>query len=204
MLIIGAGGHASEVLDELFKLQMSSDLFFYDDLTNNEYFQYDYKIFHSIKQVQLFFPNEFTFCLGIGFPSLRKYFADRFSNIGGVLQGVISRSSKIGSFNVNINQGVDIMSDATISSNVSIGKGCLINRSVLIHHDCNIGEFCEIAPGAIILGNVKIGDLTLIGAGAIVLPNIKIGKNCTIAAGAVVTKNVEDNTIVKGVPARII
>lgn len=43
-----------------------------------------------------------------------------------------------------------------------------------------------------------------IGAGATILAGVTIGKNSVVAAGAVVTKNVPDNTVVGGVPARII
>jgi acetyltransferase-like isoleucine patch superfamily enzyme len=43
-----------------------------------------------------------------------------------------------------------------------------------------------------------------IGAGATVLPGVTIGENSVVAAGAVVPKDVPDNTIVGGVPARII
>ena len=42
-----------------------------------------------------------------------------------------------------------------------------------------------------------------VGAGAIILPGVTIGKNAIISAGAVVTKDVPDNTIVAGVPAKI-
>ena len=40
--------------------------------------------------------------------------------------------------------------------------------------------------------------------GAIICPGVTIGKNAVVAAGAVVTKDVEPNTIVGGVPAKVI
>ena len=36
------------------------------------------------------------------------------------------------------------------------------------------------------------------------MPGVHIGKNCVVAAGAVVTKDVPDNSVVAGVPARVI
>ena len=43
-----------------------------------------------------------------------------------------------------------------------------------------------------------------IGAGAMILPGVTIGENAIVAAGAVVTKDVPDNTVVAGVPAKIL
>ena len=202
MLIVGAGGHALEVLDELNRQNVLDNLCFYDDKNLVNIFQKNFKILNSEKAVISQYQKCFTFILGIGNPILRKSLTSRFEKLGGKLKGVISISSIIGKFNVNIDQGVDIMSNANISSNVCIGKGTLINRSVIIHHDCSIGEYCEIAPGAILLGNVQVGEMSFIGAGAIILPNIKIGSNCIIAAGAVLTKDICDNIVVKGLPAK--
>ena len=43
-----------------------------------------------------------------------------------------------------------------------------------------------------------------IGSNSTILPGVTIGKNAVVAAGAVVTKDVSENTVVGGVPARII
>lgn len=49
-----------------------------------------------------------------------------------------------------------------------------------------------------------VGRNATLFAGAIALPGIVIGANAVLAAGAVATKDVPANTIVAGVPARII
>ena len=43
-----------------------------------------------------------------------------------------------------------------------------------------------------------------IGAAATILPGVTIGENAIVAAGAVVSKDVAANTIVGGVPAKVI
>lgn len=51
---------------------------------------------------------------------------------------------------------------------------------------------------------VVIGPDVWIGANCVILPGVEIGEGAVVAAGAVVTKNVEPNSIVGGVPAKLI
>lgn len=43
-----------------------------------------------------------------------------------------------------------------------------------------------------------------IGANAVILPGVTVGENAVVAAGAVVTENVPDDTVVAGIPARVV
>jgi acetyltransferase-like isoleucine patch superfamily enzyme len=52
--------------------------------------------------------------------------------------------------------------------------------------------------------SVKINDNCWIGAGSIILGGAEIGEGCVIAAGSVVTKSFPSNSIIGGVPAKII
>lgn len=51
---------------------------------------------------------------------------------------------------------------------------------------------------------IRIGRNAWIGAAATILPGVVVGENAIVAAGAVVSKDVPDNTIVAGVPAKMI
>ena len=51
---------------------------------------------------------------------------------------------------------------------------------------------------------IHIKDRVWIGANATVVPGVTIGENSIVAAGAVVTKDVPPNTIVGGVPAKVL
>ena len=51
---------------------------------------------------------------------------------------------------------------------------------------------------------IHIGKNVWIGANATVLAGVNIGDGAVVAAGAVVTKDVEPNTIVGGVPAKLL
>lgn len=54
------------------------------------------------------------------------------------------------------------------------------------------------------MGTIEIFDHVMIGAGSKILPNVKIGPNVIVAAGSIVTKDIPENSVVAGVPARVI
>ena len=49
-----------------------------------------------------------------------------------------------------------------------------------------------------------VGERVWIGGNVTILPGVTIGNNVVVAAGAVINKDVPDNTLVGGVPARVI
>lgn len=84
----------------------------------------------------------------------------------------------------------------TIEDNVQIGPNVKI---------CSEGHPLEPARRKdLIVKPVLIKRNAWIGAGAIILPGVTIGENAVIAAGAVVNRDVPDNTVVAGIPAKII
>ena len=85
---------------------------------------------------------------------------------------------------------------------IFIGDGALIGHNVVLatlNHAMSPKDRATMVPAAI-----HIGRNVWIGANATVLPCVTVGDAAIVAAGAVVTKDVPENTIVGGVPARII
>ncbi len=85
---------------------------------------------------------------------------------------------------------------------VTIGDNCQIGHSVVfatLNHGISPADRSNTYPAPIVLGrNVWVGS------NATILQGVAIGDNAIIGAGAVVTHNVEANTIVGGVPAKVI
>lgn len=204
MLIVGAGGLAKEILEIVHELNIEN-LYFFDDINENNFYLYDkYTILKNDKDVLHIFSKNNLFTIGIGKPLLRKRMYDKFIFLGGKIISLISNKAHVGSFGTIIGEGAVILQGAIITNDVVVGKCVLLNPNTTVSHDVKIGNFVECSPGVCITGNVKIGDFTYIGTNATILPNINIGKNVTIGAGAVVTKDIPDNSLVVGIPARII
>lgn len=109
-------------------------------------------------------------------------------------------------FGKNITVGKNVFINACCHfqdhGGVSLGDGCQIGHNVVfatLNHGLAPEDRQTTYPAPITLGkNVWVGSNSTI------LQGVTIGDNAVIAAGAVVTKDVPENTIVGGVPARII
>lgn len=108
------------------------------------------------------------------------------------------------------------------------GKNIRVGKRVFINHCCEFMDRGGIAIGDDVLIAPKVNLITIshplnplerratytapiviengvwIGATATVMPGVTIGKNSVVAAGAVVTKDVPSNTVVGGIPAKVI
>lgn len=177
---------------------------FFDDVNEMNNSLFGYPVLKNTADVLIHFKTDKRFIIGTGTPKARKLLADKFIDCGGHLTSVVAASCHISEHNVQLSNGINIMNFVLISSNVNIGEGTLINARVNLHHDVQVGNYCDISPAAVLLGSVKTGNYTSIGAGAIILPKIKIGSNCTIGAGAVITKDVPDNSVIVGIPGKIV
>ena len=109
-------------------------------------------------------------------------------------------------FGKNITVGKDVFINACCHfqdhGGVVLGDGCQIGHNVVfatLNHGLAPEDRQTTYPAPIVLGkNVWVGSNSTI------LQGVTIGDNAVVGAGAVVTKDVPENTIVGGVPARVI
>jgi|SRR6476620_6228646 len=111
---------------------------------------------------------------------------------------------------------------------VNYGKNTQFGKNIFVNFDCTfldlggiqIDDDVMLAPGVKLLseghpttaterqhltaGKIHIKKNAWIGSNAVILQGVTIGENSVVAAGAIVSKDVPDNSIVGGIPAKII
>ena len=125
----------------------------------------------------------------------------------------IDDNSKVGTF-VEIQKNASVGKNCKISSHTFICEGVHIEDNVFIGHNVTFindkyprsanedGSMQSEADWKVVETFVKKGSS--VGSSSTILCGVTIGENAIVGAGAVVTKDVPANSIVAGVPAKVI
>jgi len=104
--------------------------------------------------------------------------------------------------NVSIGQSLHLISQGKLF----IGSGTLISSNVLItnlahgYEELNI----PIIEQNHIIKETIIGENCFIGAGAVIQPGTVLGRHCIVGANSVVKGEFSDNSVIVGIPGRVI
>ncbi len=127
---------------------------------------------------------------------------------------------------ITVGKNTKIVAPVHINSEakLEIGEECWIGRDFKIDGNGKvyIGNNCDLAPEVVIstgshkIGNkdrrageginhtTKIGNSTWIGTRCTIIEGSSVGNSCILGSCTLVNKDIEENTLVGGVPARLI
>lgn len=197
LLIIGAGGHASDVADLAMRCGVPRIAVRDDRPVNGDRFER-----RGIRMLPTGegLPEGATCTLGIGRPTSRRGAAQDLPEE--TAHAPLVDPAAVMSPSADLSAGVQVFWLAGISPLVSLGRHVLVSYGATVGHDTTVGNYSSVFPGAHVSGEVDIGEAVLIGSGAVVLQGLTIGDGAVLGAGAVVTRDVSPGAKVTGVPAR--
>ncbi len=123
---------------------------------------------------------------------------------------------------------IDPSTTIFVPFHTNFGRHTKLGKRIFINHACSfldlggitIEDDVQIGPRvnlvtenhpldpadrkSLLLNRILIKRNAWIGAGATILPGVTIGENSVVAAGALVNKDVPDNTVVAGIPAKVV
>lgn len=205
VIVIGGGGHAKVVIDML-RLRGRDIIGFVDPVSPPD-LAYDFPpwlgdddavMTHRTAGIEL--------ANGIGSiasTKARRDIFERFQARGYRFTGITHPSAVI-AHDAVMAEGVQIMAGAIVQSGVRIGANAILNTGCIADHDCWIGAHAHLAPRCVLSGNVQVEDDAHIGTAAAIIQGKRIGRGSIVGAGAVVIEDVPADTLVLGVPARIV
>ncbi|CAN5614208.1 serine O-acetyltransferase [soil metagenome] len=114
-----------------------------------------------------------------------------------------------------VSTGIEIHPGATLGRRVFIdhGMGVVIGETTIIGDDVTIYQGVTLGAGAAArMGSASrgtkrhptLGNGVVVGSGAEIQGDIMVGDNVRIASGSILLKDVPDNSVVVGVPGRVI
>lgn len=109
---------------------------------------------------------------------------------------------------VNMGENIHIYGNVEWASEpwiITLGNNIHITDGVkFITHDGGTLLFRDEVPDLEITKPIVVGNNVYFGNNVIVLPGVTIGNRVVIGAGSIVTRDIPDNSLVVGVPARVI
>lgn len=207
-VIIGAGGHAREVLDILLDRRASGQdvepVGFIDEnsanhgkMLNGYPVLGDFGWFRGVDRTTL------RVVCAVGSPELCRKLVQKALSLGLSFGNAISSRACI-SPSARIGRGVIIFPNVVVNTDAAIGNHVTLNVGASVSHDTVVGDFCNVNPGARLAGNVVLGEGCYVGMGASVIQGVSVGVWSTIGAGAVAVRDIPPGATAVGVPAQVI
>lgn len=190
-IILGAGGHALTVVDQLRFMGIHVRAIV-DPRPKNFV---DLEHFGNLSFLPAEYLNHpFLVCIG-DIATRKRVFEETLARMKNPYL-FIAENSYVSKDSI-IGNGSQILMASVIETKVKIGSNTIINVGASVHHESSIGSHSNISPGVRVLGGVQIGSEVLVGSNSVIFPGIRIGDNVKIGAGLVIRHDIDSNATLR-------
>jgi sugar O-acyltransferase (sialic acid O-acetyltransferase NeuD family) len=200
VIVVGAGGHGSVVVDALLRAgHPPAGIMVRDDRA-----PHGGGIFLGCELVAPALPADRwngRLHVAVGHGAARRALLERSGVPRGRWLTVVHPMASL-AVSASVGPGAFIAAMAVVGPRARVGDAAIVNHGAIVDHDCVVGDDAHVAPGASLGGGASVGRGALVGAGARVLPGVRVGDGAVVGAGAVVLSDIDGPGTWVGVPAR--
>lgn len=190
LAIIGAGGHAKEVIYQLQDAGFHISAQFVDDF---------YRV-GTLSRLSEFNPKKYEVLIAVGDCKVRQDIAERLPSNTKFFNFI--HPSALVHKDTILGEGCFIGAYCMVMPNVKIGKHTILNRNVHVGHDCQIGNYFSAMAGVVVSGDVNIKDRVYVGNNASIKEKKMIAEDNIIGMNAAVVKDILESGVWVGIPAK--
>lgn len=206
MVIIGCGGHASDVLSVIEACDPQNMTFtvlgYLDDDPSADDHRLARRGLERIGALAHVKELGARVVPGVGYPAARHAAVERLRNSIRPAPPIIHPSAQLAT-GARVHEGTVVFDGVTIGPFATVGRFAMLGRGVVVGHDAEVGDYASLMPGSVISGDVAVGGGALVGANATVLEGRKIGEWARLGSGAVLTTDLPAGETATGIPARL-
>jgi sugar O-acyltransferase (sialic acid O-acetyltransferase NeuD family) len=207
IVIIGASGHASVIIDIIEQSGKHTIVGLIDSHKPKGFKLFNYSVLGDESEIKTLIDSGLISggIVAIGDNATRQRMVETVERISPNFEFITAiHPTVILGKEVLIDKGTVVVAGAIINSSTNIGAHCIINTKASIGHDCNVASFSSVASGATLGGGVCVETGAIICLGATILGNLTIGAHALLGAGAVAARDIPSYAIAIGVPAKTV
>lgn len=208
LVVVGAGGHAREVLDlvEACNWAGSTDFEVLGLLADDEpdplaLARHQLAHLGTIEDGLRAAAPRTAYLVGIGSGPVRRRVDELARSLGLVAPVLVHPMAARGSHTM-LAEGCLLFSHTSVTTNVRLGRHVHLNRGATVGHDSVLADYVTLHPHSVVSGGCRIGQASTLGTNSVVIELVEVGAGCTVGAGAAVVRDVADGLTAVGVPAR--
>jgi len=201
LVVVGAGGHATVVIDCLIASGLRPVFILDEDLTKRGARIGGIPILGPLVALTEQELQRYSIIVAIAKNDLRHRLVLDLLGRHATLCGV-RHPSAILSPQAAIDPTAQIMAGAIVNAGASVKAHAVLNTGCIVEHDASIGEYTHVGPGAVLTGAAVLEQGVFVGTAASVCPFVRLGSWSTLGAGAVAVRDVSPKVVAVGVPAR--